>query len=68
VTEFLIYDGIFKNYDWIAIICTIIKYIREHISKVEDDFKDLGTADFLTGLMQEHEEMAWILRATIAKA
>ena len=24
-----------------------------------------GTADFLTGLMQQHEEMAWMLRSFI---
>jgi starvation-inducible DNA-binding protein len=46
---------------------SIIIFIRENISKVEDDYKDAGTADFLTGLMQEHEEMAWMLRASIAK-
>ncbi|MDT7827379.1 DNA starvation/stationary phase protection protein [Pricia sp. S334] len=46
----------------------IIQFIRENISKVEEEYEDVGTGDFLTGLMQEHEEMAWMLRATIAKA
>lgn len=46
----------------------IIQFIRKNISKIEDDFKDAGTADFLNGLMQEHEEMAWMLRATVAKS
>ncbi len=46
---------------------TIIQFIRENISKVEEEFEDAGTADFLTGLMQEHEEMAWMLRASLAK-
>ncbi|WP_194852281.1 Dps family protein [Nonlabens antarcticus] len=45
----------------------IIKYLRENIAKIEDEFEDVGTADFLTGLMQEHEEMAWMFRATVAK-
>ncbi|HEA21197.1 hypothetical protein LCGC14_0851510 [marine sediment metagenome] len=46
---------------------SIIQYIRKNIGKIEEDLKDVGTADFLTGLMQEHEEMAWMLRATVAK-
>jgi len=27
---------------------------------------DAGTADFLTGLMEKHEKMAWMLRAFLA--
>jgi starvation-inducible DNA-binding protein len=42
---------------------TIIRGIRGHISKVEDDHKDLGTADFLTGLLKQHEQWAWMIRA-----
>jgi starvation-inducible DNA-binding protein len=30
---------------------------------VNDTYKDAGTADFLTGLMEAHEKMAWMLRA-----
>lgn len=41
---------------------TIIKSLREKIDACEDDYKDKGTADFLTGLMQGHEKMAWTLR------
>lgn len=65
------YEGKNTSHDYTAALLedhdTIIKYIRENISKVEDDLKDAGTADFLTGIMMEHEEMAWMLRATIAK-
>lgn len=65
------YDGKNNSHDYTAALLedhdTIIKYIRENISKVEEDLKDAGTADFLTGIMMEHEEMAWMLRATIAK-
>ncbi|TDU40489.1 starvation-inducible DNA-binding protein [Gelidibacter sediminis] len=65
------YTGDNSSHDYSAALLedhdTIIKYIRENISKVEEDFKDAGTADFLTGIMMEHEEMAWMLRATIAK-
>lgn len=42
---------------------TIIKELRKLIPVMEDDYEDAGTADFLTGLMEQHEEMAWMLRA-----
>lgn len=65
------YDGNHTSEDYTAALLKdhddIIKYIRENISKVEDEYEDVGTGDFLTGLMQEHEEMAWMLRATITK-
>ena len=41
---------------------SIVKSLRENLDKVEEDHKDAGTADFLNGLMQEHEKMAWKLR------
>ena len=41
---------------------TIVKGLRENIDKCEEEYKDAGTADFLTGLMQAHEKMAWKLR------
>ena len=37
---------------------TII-FLRENINRFADDFKDAGTGDFITGLMEEHEKMAW---------
>lgn len=43
----------------------IIRNFREHISKCSEEFNDEGTADFLTGLMGQHEEMAWMLRSFI---
>ena len=42
---------------------TIIKGLREDIDKCDDDYEDTGTADFLTGLMEQHEQLAWMLRA-----
>ena len=42
---------------------TIIKGLREDIDKCDDDFEDTGTADFLTGLMEQHEKLAWMLRS-----
>lgn len=43
----------------------IIRNLREHINQCDEQFKDQGTADFLTGLMEQHEEMAWMLRSFI---
>ncbi|MDF5720692.1 MAG: DNA starvation/stationary phase protection protein [Rhizonema sp. PD37] len=43
----------------------VIRNLREHIDKCSDEFHDEGTADFLTGLMEGHEEMAWMLRSFI---
>jgi starvation-inducible DNA-binding protein len=42
----------------------IIRNFRENIDQC-DEFHDQGTADFLTGLMEQHEEMAWMLRSFI---
>jgi starvation-inducible DNA-binding protein len=43
----------------------VIRNLREHVDQCSDDFHDEGTADFLTGLMEQHEEMAWMLRSFI---
>ena len=42
---------------------TIIRELRQGLEDCEEKFGDAGTADFLTGLMEDHEEMAWMLRA-----
>jgi starvation-inducible DNA-binding protein len=44
---------------------TIIRSLREHVDVCSDQFHDQGTADFLTGLLEQHEEMAWMLRSFI---
>ena len=41
----------------------IIIFIRENINRFANEYGDLGTSDFITGLMEEHEKMAWMLRA-----
>lgn len=43
----------------------IIRSLRDHVNQCTNTFHDDGTADFLTGLMEEHEEMAWMLRSFI---
>ncbi|OQP58400.1 Dps family protein [Niastella populi] len=42
---------------------TIIIAMRECIDRFANEFKDAGTSDFITGLMEEHEKMAWMLRS-----
>jgi starvation-inducible DNA-binding protein len=42
---------------------TIIKTLRNEIPVVGEKYKDIGTNDFLTGKLQQHEKMAWMLRA-----
>ena len=41
----------------------IIRNLRDHVSQCGEKFGDEGTADFLTALMEQHEEMAWMLRS-----
>jgi starvation-inducible DNA-binding protein len=43
----------------------IIRNLRNHIDQCSEEFHDQGSADFLTGLMEKHEEMAWMLRSFI---
>lgn len=43
----------------------IIRNLRENIDRCSQEFHDEGTTDFLTGLMEEHEEMAWMLRSFV---
>lgn len=40
----------------------IISELRKDIDVCADECHDLGTADLLTGIMQQHESIAWILR------
>ncbi|BAZ39187.1 ferritin Dps family protein [Calothrix sp. NIES-4101] len=43
----------------------IIRNLRKHIDQCSEEFHDEGTTDFLTGLMEGHEEMAWMLRSFV---
>jgi hypothetical protein len=42
------------NPNWLA-TKSIIIFLRENINRFADDFKDVGTSDFITSLMEEHE-------------
>ena len=41
---------------------TIIRQLRKDLETC-DQLGDAGTTDFLTGIMEEHEKMAWMLRS-----
>ncbi|MGS0526322.1 Dps family protein [Zobellia nedashkovskayae] len=43
----------------------VIKFIRESIGNNAEAHNDEGTADFITGILQAHEQMAWMLRASL---
>jgi starvation-inducible DNA-binding protein len=45
---------------------TIIRQLRTDLETCADRYHDMGTNDFLTGLMEKHEKMAWMLRAFLA--
>ena len=46
---------------------SIIRSLRRDITIVGEEFKDPGNADFMTGLMEQHEKMAWMLRSHLQK-
>ena len=42
---------------------SIAQHLRQDLTACEEKFGDVGTSDFLTGLMKQHEKMAWMLRS-----
>jgi len=40
---------------------TIIVLLRKSVDDCTEEYKDAGTTDFLTGLMEQHETIAWTL-------
>ncbi len=45
---------------------SLIRSLRKDVSAVVEEYRDLGTADFMTGIMEQHEKMAWMLRAHLS--
>ena len=41
----------------------VIRQLRSDLEICAEKYHDIGTNDFLTGLMEQHEKMAWMLRA-----
>lgn len=42
---------------------TIIIRLRKLIKEFDEKHKDIGSSDFVTGLLKAHEKMAWMLRS-----
>jgi len=42
---------------------SIIEFIRGNIDPFASKYHDYGTSDYITGLMEGHEKMAWMLRS-----
>lgn len=42
---------------------SIVMKLRELVNLLVNEYKDAGTSDFVTGLIETHEKMAWMLRA-----
>lgn len=42
---------------------TMIMKLRKLIKDFDEKYKDIGSSDFVTGLLRQHEKMAWMLRS-----
>jgi len=42
---------------------SLIVHLRENINVFSNEYQDSGTSDFITGIMENHEKMAWFLRS-----
>jgi DNA-binding ferritin-like protein len=60
--EYLLYTKT-RNYHWNVVGPRFNDLID--LETCADKYHDLGTNDFLTGLMEKHEKMAWMLRAFV---
>jgi starvation-inducible DNA-binding protein len=40
----------------------MVRHLRMDANRASEEFKDIGGEDFLTALLQDHQEMAWMLR------
>lgn len=45
----------------------IIQTLRKDIETCGSKYNDVGTEDFLTGLLEKHEKTAWMLRSILEK-
>jgi len=42
---------------------SIIINLRKNIDRFNEQLRDAGTSDFITGIMEKHEKIAWMLRS-----
>ena len=62
-----------KDVNWELMVKTLlydhealIRSLREDIELAQGKYESADVADFLTGLLEEHQKMAWKLRSTAA--
>lgn len=46
---------------------TVIRNLRRLVNDFADKYKDVGSSDFVTGLLRQHEKMAWMIRSYLNK-
>jgi starvation-inducible DNA-binding protein len=46
---------------------TIIRGLRGDIEKTDKEYDAVDAVDFLTTVLEEHNKMAWMLRACLAR-
>ena len=46
---------------------SVIRYLRSDLKTAQEKHGDAGTSDFLTGLLEQHEKMSWMLRSFLEK-
>ena len=46
---------------------TVIRNLRRLVREFDDKYKDIGSSDFVTGLLRQHEKMAWMIRSYLKK-
>lgn len=46
----------------------LVRQIRQDIDTIDDDADEVGSEDLLTGILQQHQKMAWMLRAHLEGA
>ena len=44
----------------------MINKLRKLIKDFDEKYKDIGSSDFITGLLKQHEKLAWMLRAYLS--
>lgn len=56
-------DGVLMLQNILADHEMIIQVLRHDLDAAMEEYNDAGTSDFLTGLMEIHEKMAWMVRS-----
>lgn len=58
-------DAITMTMELVEFHEAMVRNLRSDINRVGGELEDVGAEDFLTGLLQQHQEYAWMLRAFV---